>query len=261
MAATLLPFPDPYPRAPTQAQWDTLSDAERKQVVDALPTSVTDAELSPPEGDLHRSAKEDARDTLQRYFGGRGRQVYLGQEVVVYYPGERRFQPDLFVVFDAADHPRSRWVVSAEGKGLDFVMEVHHGGDRKKDAVRNVALYARCGIPEYFILDLNSNTILAYRLVPEERRYEPVLGQRGEWWSEVLELSISIEDGQVRFFDGSAMLLGTRQWVDRLERMVDMQVRRADDAARAEGEERQRREAAEAELERLRALLRDRGES
>jgi hypothetical protein len=40
-------------------------------------------------------------------------------------------------------------VVSAEGKGLDWVLEVHVGGDRKKDAERNVARYARLGIPEY----------------------------------------------------------------------------------------------------------------
>src|SRR5262245_36984624 len=41
------------------------------------------------------------------------------------------------------------WVVAEEGKGLDFVLEVLHKGDRNKDLVENVERYAQLGIPEY----------------------------------------------------------------------------------------------------------------
>ena len=65
---------------------------------------------------------------------------------------------------------RDKWVVSAEGKGLDWVLEVHVGGDRKKDAERNVARYARLGIPEYFLYDGASNRLTAYRLATPEAK-------------------------------------------------------------------------------------------
>ena len=54
--------------------------------------------------------------------------------------------PDLLAVRDVETHPRQKWVVSHEGKGLEWVMEVHVGGDRKKDAEYNVERYARLGI-------------------------------------------------------------------------------------------------------------------
>ena len=41
-------------------------------------------------------------------------------------------------------------MVSHEGEGLDFVLEVRVSGDRTKDFETNVKRYARLGIPEYF---------------------------------------------------------------------------------------------------------------
>jgi hypothetical protein len=54
-----------HPQAPTEAEWARLSAAERAAVVDALPAAMTDAETSPPEGDLHDDARNDARATLR----------------------------------------------------------------------------------------------------------------------------------------------------------------------------------------------------
>jgi Uma2 family endonuclease len=56
----------------------------------------------------------------------------------------------VLAVVDAGDHDRDRWNVRAEGRGLDWVLEVHVGRDRKKDADLNVKRYAQLGIPEYF---------------------------------------------------------------------------------------------------------------
>src|SRR5206468_6940193 len=56
-----------------------------------------------------------------------------------------------------------------EGKGLDFVLEVLHRGDRKKDLVENVERYARLRIPEYFIYDRARQQINGYRLAGAKR--------------------------------------------------------------------------------------------
>ena len=79
--------------------------------------------------------------------------MYLACELPVYYPGERMFAPDVIAVMDVEPHSRMRWVVSAEGKGLDFALEVHVAGERRKDLERNVERFARLGIREYFLFD------------------------------------------------------------------------------------------------------------
>lgn len=125
-----------------------MSAQERARAVAALPGEVTWEEMAPPEGDRHFQAKVRALDALKGYFTRQRRKVYLAAELPVYYPGEKRFATDLLAVLDVEPHERDKWVVSAEGKGLNFVLEVHVGGDRKKDASLNVERYARLGIPE-----------------------------------------------------------------------------------------------------------------
>ncbi|ADO74957.1 Uma2 family endonuclease [Stigmatella aurantiaca] len=137
-----------FPRAPTQQAWESMSAQERARAVAALPGEVTWEEMAPPEGDRHFQAKVRALDALKGYFTRQRRKVYLAAELPVYYPGEKRFATDLLAVLDVEPHERDKWVVSAEGKGLNFVLEVHVGGDRKKDASLNVERYARLGIPE-----------------------------------------------------------------------------------------------------------------
>jgi len=131
--------------APSTEEWEALSPAERATVVAALPGEVTYDEMAMPEGDRHYRAKARALDALRGYFARQRRRIYFAAELPTYYPAVPRFAPDLLAVLDAEDVERDKWVVSAEGKGLDWVLEVHVGGDRKKDAERNVARYARLG--------------------------------------------------------------------------------------------------------------------
>ncbi|MEW5743481.1 MAG: Uma2 family endonuclease [Myxococcota bacterium] len=234
---------DAFPRAPTHAAWLKLSEEERRRVVAALPDEVTDAEMSPPEGDLHFQAKLSALDTLRGHFRRKRKAVYLACELPVYYPGERRFAPDLLAVVGVEDKVRGKWVVDAEGKGLDVVMEVHVGGDRKKDAVDNVERYARLGIPEYFIFDRNVPSLSAYRLAARRKKYVPIVPQHGRYRCERLELDLQVEDGKLRFYDGNALLLETSELAERLERMVDdLQTRLDEEKARREEETRRREE-------------------
>jgi Uma2 family endonuclease len=231
--------------APTQEEWDALTEAERLQVYDALPGEVTDAEMSPPEGDRHFRAKTRTLHVLRDYFARQPRQVYLAAELPIYYPDAPRFAPDLLAVLDVEDKERDKWVVSTEGRGLDWVLEVHVGGDRKKDAERNVKRYASLGIPEYFLYDRARNTLHAYRLAtPKARTYAPVVPQHGRYPSNVLGLEIEVHRDRLRFYNGTAMLLESEELIARLEQMLD------EVQARAEEEQRQRQEA-ELEVARL----------
>ncbi|HEX8826373.1 MAG TPA: Uma2 family endonuclease [Archangium sp.] len=237
---------DRYPRAPMQAEWDAMSPEERERVVASLPGEVTDAEMSPPEGDRHFQAKVGALDTLRGYFARQRRRVYLAAELPVYYPGARRFAPDLLAVLDTDAHQRDKWMVSAEGKGLDFVLEVHVGGDRKKDAERNVERYASLGIPEYFIYDRGRQQLLGYRLPrPGAQEYVPVVPRDGSHVSERLGLELRLEEGRLRFYSGQDMLLESEEMIARLEQLAEGLQRRADEEARRMEEVQRRAVAAE----------------
>ena len=224
---------DAFPRAPSREEWARMSEVERARVVEALPGEVTWDEMAMPEGDLHSQAKMGALQALKGYFARQRRRVYLGSELPVYYPAERRFAPDLVVVLDAETHPRSKWVVLHEGKGLDWVLEVHVGGDRKKDAEYNVKRYARLGIPEYFIYDRARQRLYGYRLPsPEAREYVPIASERGRYSSEVLGLELQVEEGRLRFWAGSALLLEYEELIDRMQESMKGLQQRADEDAR-----------------------------
>jgi hypothetical protein len=89
----------PTPTAPSQAAWDAMTPEARAAALAAL-GPMPDHEASPPEGDWHIEAVRVSEDALDGQFQKRGRGVYIGRGITVYYPEERRFAPDLFVVPD-----------------------------------------------------------------------------------------------------------------------------------------------------------------
>ncbi|WP_244224946.1 Uma2 family endonuclease [Corallococcus sicarius] len=226
-----------------------MGQEERAQVVDALPGEVTYEEMAMPEGDRHSQPKMSTVDVLRGYFEHRGRKVYVGSELPVYYPAERRFAPDLLVVLGAESHIRDKWVVSHEGHGLDWVMEVHVGGDRKKDAEFNVSRYARLGIPEYFIFDGGRLTLEGYRLAtPEARVYTRMEPRHGRYVSEVLGLEIQVEGEHLRFWAGNAPLLESRELISRMRDEAMGLQRRALESEQRLAEETRRLDEAERRL-------------
>ncbi len=270
------------PRAPSQAAWDAMTAAERAAVLERL-GPMPDAEMSPPEGDWHIEAVRVSEDSLDSYFRKRDRGAYIGRGLTVYYPDERRFAPDLFVVLDVEQHKRSVWNVSHEGRGLDFVLEVHYGGRRRKDAEVNVARYARLGIPEYFMFDARRVVLHGWRLEsPNDRVYTRIMPQDGRWAVRALGMELGLRDGQPRWYDGVGIVPLTRELNtelslslnDALERAqqaeserdvaearANAEAERATAAAERANAEAERAAAAEAETARLRAeLSRLRGE-
>jgi len=228
------------PRAPSEAQWAAMDEAEQARVVASLPSDVPRS--SPPEGDAHRLPKTRALEALDEYFRRIGRRVYLSSELPVYYPDEVMFAPDLLAVLDVETHERQSWVVSHEKRGLDLVLEVHVSGDARKDAERNVERYARLRIPEYFTFEPTRGRLLGHRLKDDESTYTPIVPQHGRWPSRVLQLDLSVDRRRLRFYHGSAALPDARELIDRLSTMVDDTVGRAEEQAGRAEEQAQRAE-------------------
>lgn len=271
----VMPAPEPLwivnperPRAPPDEIWDRMSPEERRRVVDALPSEFEIAGALPPEGDLHFTAKVEARDVLGGYFQRVRRSVYIGNELAVYYPGEDVFAPDVMAVLDVGTHSREKWVVREEGKGLDFALEIIVHGNRRKDQQRNVERYARLGISEYFVFDRGRLRLTGHRLPSAGARdYQPILPQGGLYTSHVLGLDLRIEGNGLRFYHAAMALPDSKELIGSLERIVDDTGKRlaeaearAEEEAQLRAEEVQRREEAErklaevlAELERLKA--------
>jgi Uma2 family endonuclease len=227
------------PIAPTVEVWRAMSEAERERLLIEVLDALSDPRSAMTEGRPHKKAKTRSLDMLGLHFGAVGRVVYLAEEMAVLYPGEEVFTPDVLAVLDVPepeDDERMAWVVADEGKGLDFVLEVLHKGDRQKDLVDNVERYAHLGIPEYFVYDRAQQRIRAYRLPgPGPGRYQPVVPQGGRYPSTVLGLDLVVEGGTLRFFHGMAELFGSADLIRRLTRMVQDRDAKAGEAeAKAE---------------------------
>jgi len=236
------------PRAPSEAEWARMTPEQRALVVTMLPAEVP-LDLQPPEGDAHRRAKNRTADVLDAFFRRIGRKIYISSELAVFYPDEPRFAPDVLAVVDAEPGDRTKWVVAAEGKGLDLVIEVHYAGDASKDYDLNVARYARLGIREYFIFDRGRLGLRGYRW-PEGggKTYRPILPQQGRYTSEVLGLDLMIEGDQLRFLLGMAEVPDAEELIAKLGGMLDTVL-----AHKQEAEERAQAEAARAQVEAARA--------
>jgi hypothetical protein len=173
----------------------------------------------------------------------------------VFYPGEPEFSPDLLAALGVPLRKRKSYVVAKEGKGLDLAVEVLLHGNRKKDLNENVHRYARLGISEYFVADLARRRIHAFHLEgPEARKYTPMLGAQGRYRSVVLGLDLTIEDDELRFYSGTAIVPLLGEETVRLAAQVERERERASAAEERAGavEERARAVYAQALMDMLR---------
>lgn len=152
--------------------------------------------------------------------------------------------PDLIAVREVEDHERRSWVVSHEGRGLDFVLEIHVSGSARKD----------------FVFDPLRRRLLGWSLSQDGATYSPIVPQGGRWASQVLELDLTVEGDRLRFFRGSAPLLDASELIERLSHMVDDATQRAEQEARNAEEAARNAEELSRRAERLAARLRELGE-
>ena len=219
----------------------------------------------------------DCFDCLQRYWRGR-LDVFVGLDQFVYWdpaykPGTKGGNPppapDVYVAFGVANRHRSSYVVWEEGKPPDFVLEVASPSSRRKDEKEKPKIYAKIGVPEFFLYDpegkltpalsgfeLRGGTRPAYRALPEERFPGGAVGVR----SKVLGLCLCVRppgpeplDGSLCWYDPAAgAFLPTRlELADDRRRLADDWRRLADDKRQVEA----RAAASEARVAELEARI------
>jgi Uma2 family endonuclease len=231
-----------------------LTPAERDEITERIRVSVGGwQETQPAEGTAHERAIRGTLDRVERHFKRRGRGLFLASNLLIEYPEEPGFAPDLVAVVDVpVGEERTSWHVEREGRGIDLALEVLFNGDQKKDLRGNVERYARLGIPEYFVFDGKRSRISAWRLPPGQERYAPIVPQSGAYPSQVLGVEFAVVEGRLRVFQDGLEVASAEDEIGRLGRLVDERERTlAAEAERATAEA----ERATAEAERATASL------
>ena len=168
--------------------------------------------------------------------------VYVSGNLFLYYeegnPGSV-VAPDVFVVFGVPNQLRRIYKLWEEKKAPDVVFELTSRKTYQEDLSKKRLLYEELGVGEYFLFDPLREylrpPLQGFRLVDDY--YVPVIPEQlnnSEWQtsSEVLELILRTEGSSLRLYDPEQ------------KRYLLMPA-----------EEAEARRAAEAEVERLRALL------
>ena len=224
----------------------------------------------------------DSFHCLSRHWRGR-RDVFVGSDQFVYWdPAYPRTNtenppaaPDVYVAFDVANRHRSSYVVWEEGKPPDFVLEVVSPSSRGRDVKEKPGIYAKIGVPEFFLYDpgdehgetlphvapplvgfeLRGGRGGEYRPLPEEEFPGGVIGVR----SKVLGLCLCISrigpaplDGSLRWYDPAAgrFLPTSHELADDNRRLADAK-RQAEAKAKASDAKAKASDAKVAELEAL----------
>ena len=189
------------------------------------------------ETDVHIDALIYVREALKDYFR-EAEDVYVAGNLLLYYEEGNpaaSVAPDVFVVKGVPKGERRIYKLWEEGKAPDVVIEITSRGTRLEDLGNKRALYEMLGVTEYFLYDPLGEyldpPLQGYRLVNGEyQRMKPTA--EGALVSQELGLELRLEDGRLRLVDpatGEPLL--------------------------TPAEAQERRRAAEAELERLRAEL------
>jgi len=231
-----------------------------------LPFELVYDDGEPLETDWHTLQLPLLRRLIRQVMAEQGRTDYFtSSNIFVYYSveqarevaeevsnklPERAFRgPDVFWV-GGVDPKRERkvWIAWEEGGRLpDVIFEMLSPSTAKKDRTEKRDLYARVfGTAEYFMYEPETGKHEGLRLAG--RFYQPIQpDENGRLWSEQLGAFVGLWHGVVEEKQDD--------WV-RLFRPDGTLVPTPDERAEAE---RQRADAAEAELARLRALLAERG--
>jgi Uma2 family endonuclease len=215
------------------------------------------------ETDWHRDLMFQVIDVLKLFFRDRPDVYVSGNLLVFYEPGNRRrhVSPDVFVVRGVGNHQRPNYLVWEERKGPEVVIEITSSSTRREDQVTKRTLYQdTLKVKEYFLFDPDGDwldpPLQGYRL--HKGVYRPIRAVHGRLPSQVLGLHLERDGRTLRLWNPE-----TEAWLptraEQAEERADEAEVRADEAeARAE-QEALARQAAEAEVARLRGLLGENG--
>lgn len=173
---------------------------------DELPLPPGEDELpydfgEPLESSDHWSQNKLLVDSLNQHFQY-SEDTFVGSNMAIYYNlaqvKTNDFRgPDVFVALDTQRRPRKSWVVWAEGKAPDVVIEVTSDSTKKVDRGEKMRIYAMAmRVPEYFIFDPAKNELEGHTLDPRRRAYRALRrGADGTCPSAVLGLKLGLWEG------------------------------------------------------------------
>lgn len=223
-----------------------------------LPFELVYEDGIPLDNALHRIEMNLMIDLVCRVMASRGRRdYYTGGDMFVYYSPEQARDvaagrpyfrgPDWFLVDGAEPREgRKAWVRWMEGGKLpDIILELISPSTERVDRIDKMKLYSRVfRTPEYYLYDFETGELEGYRLTGD--MYQPMRpDERGRFRSEVLGLDFGLWNGRVQE--------ETADWV----RLFELDGSLVPTSAEQAEAERQRADAAEAEVARLKALLRE----
>lgn len=225
---------------------------------------------------IHALAMILLMEALEDFFENRRDDAYIGIDQFWYWEEgnpRRRRAPDVFVAFGVLEpeRPRRSFMSWREGGVLPAVIfEMASEGTVQENLGEKRAVYERQGVSEYFIFDPDveflETAIVAYRL--ENGKYREIVPDaRGRYWSEQLGAWVLAKGRELQLVDavtGKAVL--TRKKKTESETLTARRERSRANRERKlrktetkrEEDERKRADAAEAELARLKALLKSR---
>ena len=208
------------------------------------------------ETDVHISCLLNARQELKRHFRER-RDVYVAGNLLIYYEENNvkaRVAPDVFVVMGVPSRDRTSYLLWEEGKAPGFVLEVTSKGTRREDQGTKRELYRRLRVTEYWQYDP-----MGEWLAPPLRGMELVVGEYEELpareladgtravMSTVLGLELRSEASGLRFRD-PVTGLNIPTWAETVAAQTRAEQER-DQERQARAQERQQREQAEQQRE------------
>jgi len=109
------------------------------------------------ETDLHIEAIIQMRSRFRNHYRDIP-DIYISGNIMMYYEDGRSpkaVSPDLLISFGVGKKPRRTYKIWEEGKPPDFVVEFSSRGTVQNDLNHKMELYAKLGIPEYFLCDVD----------------------------------------------------------------------------------------------------------
>ena len=229
------------------------------------------------ETDVHIEAIIYLREALKDHFR-QVPQVYVASNLLLYYEENQPascIAPDVFVGHGVHPHQRRTYKLWEEGQAPSVVFEVTSRSSRLEDIGTKRALYAMLGVQEYFVYDPLGEylrpALQGYRLEDGEYQRMPSASP-DQLVSQVLGLEIRLEAGDLRLYNattGERLLTheeiheahqsAQARAMQAAARAIEAETRATEAEARAM-QEAAARQAAEAELQRLRGMLRGRQE-
>ena len=156
--------------------------------------------------------------------------------------------PDLLVAFDADPdlyYAHNGYVISAQGKPPDFVLEVASRSTRRRDTIDKPVRYAELGIPEYWRFDetgryhgarLAGDRLVNGHYVPIEIDQLPDGSRQGH--SVVLNVDLRWTNGQLGWHDPATGEHVATMASERAARIREQQARIREQQARAQAQAR-----------------------